>query len=434
MKIAMKKSGIFKELAKMTILPLLLLSFICSVVGSICVSTSLADEVNHELEHLADIMVSHLDTEYPGDYSVYKSEDELLFTKGDTILNANYTSIDSMKAMTQVEFSLFYEDMRIITTLCNGEGSRIIGSRANPRIVEDVMQSNSRAFYRNVDIFGIRYYCFYEPLCNSDGSCVGMLAAVMPAKRVQAMIGKRLIPFLLISILSVFLAFLWVGIHTKKMTKVIQKLSDNFERIASGELSNTVSPELLARKDEFGDMAHSIVDMQSSLRTLVEHDMLTGLFNRRFGHQRLNNAFEKYHNTSTTLSVALGDIDFFKKFNDTYGHDCGDVVLSTTASLIQHHVKDFGFCCRWGGEEFLIVLSKGSYEEHETLMEALISVIAGNQIVYEEQELHVTMTFGLINTCDCDSVETILREVDELLYEGKEAERNCLVKVIKEDA
>ena len=128
MKIAMKKSGIFKELAKMTILPLLLLSFICSVVGSICVSTSLADEVNHELKHLADIMVSRLDTEYPGDYSVYKSEDELLFTKGDTILNANYTSIDSMKAMTQVEFSLFYEDMRIITTLCNEEGSRIIGS------------------------------------------------------------------------------------------------------------------------------------------------------------------------------------------------------------------------------------------------------------------------------------------------------------------
>jgi len=424
-----KKSGIFNELAKMTLLPLLLLSLVCSVVGCVCVYVSLTEEVKHELKYLSGIMVSNYDSIYPGDYSMYESGEYTIITKGDAILNADYQYIDSMKKITGVDFTLFYKDLRVVTTLYNDENTRLIGTVANPSIYKTVVKQQSRAFYRNVDIFGNKYYCFYEPTFNKDGTCIGMLAAVMPTSRVTRMILQAIVPFLLVAVLSVFLALLWVRNHAKKFTQVIQKLSGNFGKIASGTLSNTVSPELLARKDEFGSMAHSIVDMQASLRAYVEQDMLTKLFNRRFGHQRLIQAFDKFHGTNSTLSVALGDIDFFKKFNDTYGHDCGDIVLTTTAELLQHHVKDYGFACRWGGEEFLIVLNKGTYEEHVRLMESLIRVIANNRINYEEQELLVTMTFGLIDTATCSNVESVLREVDTLLYEGKLAGRNRLVTV-----
>jgi diguanylate cyclase (GGDEF)-like protein len=132
-------------------------------------------------------------------------------------------------------------------------------------------------------------------------------------------------------------------------------------------------------------------------------------------------------NGKHTLSVALGDIDFFKKFNDTYGHDCGDVVLCATAQLLQDQVKEYGFCCRWGGEEFLIVLTKGTLHEHTVLLERLLTVISSNQITYQENTLSVSMTFGLMDAAGCTDVDDVLCHVDELLYEGKNSGRNRLV-------
>lgn len=421
------KSGISKILARMTILPLLLLGFICSAVGSLCVSNALADEVRNELETLADIAASDLDAMYPGEYSLYTSDEEMLFTKGDTILNGNHDYLDSRKKLTNVDYSLIYGDVRVITTLRDNSDERLVGTYINPTIKEEVISKESNAFFRNVDIFGNRYYCFYKPIYNSDDSCVGMLAAVMPTRRVTQKIMRAIIPFIAITILSVILSYFWSLTHARQLTNVTQQLSSNFDKIAGGSLSNTVSPELLSRKDEFGDMAHSIVDMQASLRSLVEQDALTKLYNRRFGQKRLITAFDRMKDSKSPLSVALGDIDFFKKFNDTYGHDCGDVILSSIAQFLQSFVKDCGFCCRWGGEEFLIVLTVKSYEEHHQVMEDLVRAIADNRITYEDMELSVTMTFGLVDATTCDNVETILRRIDELLYTGKEGGRNRLV-------
>jgi diguanylate cyclase (GGDEF)-like protein len=424
-----KKSGIFRFLAHTTILPLMLFGVICCIFGSVCISATVADDTRDELEHIAKITASDFDMLYPGDYSRYEDSDEILITKGDTILNANYDYIDSRKEDTDLDFTLFYQDMRVITTLRNSNDERIIGTKANPKIVEDVITNNTSAFYRNVDIFGIRYYCYYEPLYNSDGSCVGMLAVLMPATRLYQHICRVLLPLLLLIIVAGCLAYFWSYRRSVQLTTAAQRLSGCLNKIADGTLSNTVPPDLLARRDEFGEIAHSIVSMQSSLRVLVEQDVLTGVSNRRAGQKRLQKVFENAHGTKTTLSVALGDIDFFKKCNDTYGHECGDVVLSKTAHLLQEHIKDYGFCCRWGGEEFLIVLTKGTYDEHIRLIQSLIDTVASNPITYDDNVLSISMTFGLIDTAPCSDVDDILRRVDHLLYEGKKNGRNRLVTI-----
>ena len=422
-----KKSGIFRFLAQTTIFPIILLCICFCIFGILCISFVVSKDVQNELQHLADAAASSFDRLYPGDYAMYTGDNEILVTKGDTILNGNYAYIDAIKEETDMDFSLFYQDMRVITTLRNSEGQRMIGSQANPQIVEAVIQNKTNAFYRNVDIFGSRYYCYYKPLFNSDGTCVGMFAAIVPATRLYQHILHTILPmFLLMFVIGLF-AYFWSYRRSLQLTSVTQQLSCSLDKVANGSLSNTVTPNLLARRDEFGEIAHSIVDMQASLRNLIERDALTGLYNRRFGQKRLSTAFEKAENTNTSLTVALGDIDFFKRFNDTYGHDCGDFVLCNTAQMLMDHIKDYGFCCRWGGEEFLILLTKGSYEEHHALLSSLISVIASNQSTYEGQSLSVTMTFGMIDTACCTTVDDILRTVDELLYEGKEAGRNRLI-------
>ena len=423
------KSGISRVLAKMTVLPLLVFGIVTTIFSSFWVSSSMEDEVQNELKCLAQNAVITLDMLYPGDYYKFENETELLITKGDTILNSNYSLIDSLQQNNGIDYTLFYGDLRIITTLRTEDELRLIGTPANPQIVSDVIDTGAEAFYTKVDIYGTNYFCYYEPLFNSDGSCVGMFAAVMPEKWVRTLTMKAVLPILALSVVAILLAALWSLRYSAEFIAVLQKLTSSFEKVSKGTLSNTVPPDLLARKDEFGSMAHSMVDMQASLRGLVEQDMLTGVNNRRFGQQKLSDLIEKTAGTNMGFSIALGDIDFFKKFNDTYGHDCGDYVLKSISALMKDHVKDYGYCIRWGGEEFLIVLTQGSYMDHVKVMTSMIEKIRRTEYSYDSQTLSVTMTFGLIDAASYGSSDEMLKVVDTLLYYGKQIGRNRLITI-----
>jgi diguanylate cyclase (GGDEF)-like protein len=422
-----RKSGIFRFLAQTTIVPLVLFGLLCGILGAVCITATVTGDAEEELAHLAKATVAGLDRLYPGDYAMYEDESHQLFTKGDTILNGSYSYIDSLKEQTGADYTLFYKDIRVITTLRTSEDERMVGSKANPKIVEAVEKNMAGKFYRNVALFDVRYFCYYEPIYNSDGSCIGMLAVLIPANRLWCHTLRFVLPLCVLMLLTVLAGLFRSRRRATELTTVTQRLSSSLELIAGGTLSNTVPADLLARKDEFGTLAHALVDMQAALRVLVERDALTGLYNRRFGQKRLQQALEKARETGAVLSIALGDIDFFKNFNDTYGHDCGDLVLATTSALLREHVKDYGFCSRWGGEEFLIVLNTGTFARHRELMQSLIEKIAGNRIPYGEHELSVCITFGLLDATSCKDIDEALSKVDHLLYQGKAEGRNRLV-------
>lgn len=422
-----KRSGIAKQLTHMTILPLVIISIVTLFISILCISTSMANEVHTELKNLAKGAVMNFDTIYPGDYQSFTKDNKILITKGDTILNFNYEYLDSLKEATGVDYSLFYGDLRVSTTLCNDADIRLADMKAGYQIVKDVISSNESAFYQNVSINGSSYYCYYEPIRDSNAKCIGMFATATPSKRVWRLIFQAVLPVIAIFAIAILLVWFWSRARSKEFIRAIQQLDITFSKTARGELSNTVPPELLARKDEFGEISHSVLDMQKSLRTLVERDALTGLFNRRFGQQRLDKMYDKTLGSTACFSVALGDIDFFKKFNDTYGHDCGDLVLQEVAKLLQEYTKDYGYAIRWGGEEFLIVFSNGEYSQHKKAMENLLDAIRTHSLLYQEQELHITMTFGLVTSEEYPSSNELVKKVDDLLYFGKENGRNQLV-------
>lgn len=426
---AKKTNGISGIFAKMTIIPILFLGTITSIFGVYQVKTSMEKEVENELKGQVKALVCSFDALYEGDYQKYSNDEEILITKGDIILNSNYKFIDNLKSETNVDYTIFYGDMRVITTICDDSGARLSGTKANSRIVSDVINSKKSTFYKNVDVVGNKqkYYCYYEPLYNSKEECIGMVAAIVPAKRIIHLTYLAALPVILLAILATVIINIFVHRYSMKYVTVIRKIQDSLNKTAKGQLSNTVPPDLLSRKDEFGDIGHSIVEMQTSLRALVERDMLTGLYNRRYGQQRFEQLLKKAVANHNSFSIALGDIDFFKKFNDNYGHDCGDIVLKQTARFIQKTIKNYGYCSRWGGEEFLIVFTHGEYNTHEQLMEELVSSISSNVLIYNEQELSVSMTFGLVEVIDCDNVDKLLKITDDLLYYGKEHGRNQLV-------
>lgn len=171
--------------------------------------------------------------------------------------------------------------------------------------------------------------------------------------------------------------------------------------------------------------SRTVHKLERDLRQMAERDPLTGLYNRRKMLQFLDDAVKDVKNRA--FAVAMLDIDYFKKVNDTYGHDAGDEVLTYFAKTLDNYCSDKEnyAACRWGGEEFLILYryhtsEEAVVEEFETLRRQ----IEESTLVYEEKHIKITTTIGLRICKECNEVNAIIKEVDDLLYEGKTAGRN----------
>ena len=160
----------------------------------------------------------------------------------------------------------------------------------------------------------------------------------------------------------------------------------------------------------------------------MERDALTGLINRRSGEKRLQQARKEKEERNIDFCVAIGDIDFFKKVNDTYGHEWGDMVLTQIARVMKKHMVGKGIVARWGGEEFLFLFNNCMLEEAVALLDETLSEIRDIEIEIDETtKIRVTMTFGICQG-STDGLNLILKEADEKLYSGKNNGRNRIVK------
>ena len=166
--------------------------------------------------------------------------------------------------------------------------------------------------------------------------------------------------------------------------------------------------------------------MQHSLRHMIEQDTLTELFNRRSADRKLRQLLDKASKQGLPFSLSIGDIDFFKRVNDTYGHDCGDIVLKSVADTLREYMNPLGFVARWGGEEFLLVFDHmNAYEAYECLSE-LSEKIRNLKISYNGEAIHITMTFGLTDGYTTD-LQQLLKAADDKLYEGKSNGRDQII-------
>ncbi len=127
------------------------------------------------------------------------------------------------------------------------------------------------------------------------------------------------------------------------------------------------------------------------------------------------------------VSFIMCDIDFFKKVNDTYGHNGGDEVLKTIAGILTKHTKDYGKAFRWGGEEFLLCIHVSDGESAFDIAEKIRKQIEATTIDFEQQCIKVTMSLGVKDSVLLNNVEQELSIVDAKLYEAKKNGRNKVV-------
>ncbi|MFA6137202.1 MAG: diguanylate cyclase [Sulfurimonas sp.] len=172
-------------------------------------------------------------------------------------------------------------------------------------------------------------------------------------------------------------------------------------------------------------------ELIKELRTAATTDFLTKLYNRNYFYSTIKviQAQAKRHNQP--YGIVMGDIDFFKKVNDSYGHEVGDIALKSVATIIKESARESDIACRWGGEEFLILVPNTNIEELVNFSQRIRKIIERTPVIVGDSDLvfNVTVSFGvtLSNKENCEDVEEIIDEADKKLYKAKKSGRNCVV-------
>lgn len=196
---------------------------------------------------------------------------------------------------------------------------------------------------------------------------------------------------------------------------------------------------------EVTSLLEKLRESNEQLNYIATHDELTGLNNRH----SMWKFFEELEKSGDDYCVILGDIDDFKRVNDTYGHDCGDSVLKSVSGIILEYTDANELACRWGGEEMLIVM-RGSHEECYARMSVIKSEINSLRVESGEKTVKVTMTFGFADSAEITSlaesraetnvdvnelitipshlgIDSLISMVDKRLYIGKRSGKNVIV-------
>lgn len=155
------------------------------------------------------------------------------------------------------------------------------------------------------------------------------------------------------------------------------------------------------------------------------HDALTGLPNREAYNERCEYEFQRWHRYGRPLTMAVFDIDHFKKINDNYGHQAGDKVLKVIGSSIAKRLREVDFFCRFGGEEFVALMPETALDDAMEVLNKIRNAIANASFNYKEQPLSITLSVGVTQFKQDDDVETAFARADKALYAAKSAGRNC---------
>ncbi len=170
---------------------------------------------------------------------------------------------------------------------------------------------------------------------------------------------------------------------------------------------------------------------EEALENLSEqatHDPLTGAFNRRYMDRILPNEISLSRQNGSTLGIIMADLDHFKQVNDTYGHKAGDLVLQSLVKLLKKSVRAADVVCRYGGEEFVIIMPGATLSTLSRTAEEIRSKCQASCLPYNEHEIKVTASFGVAAYPQHGSnADEVLVHADEALYCAKQQGRNQVV-------
>jgi diguanylate cyclase (GGDEF)-like protein len=207
-------------------------------------------------------------------------------------------------------------------------------------------------------------------------------------------------------------------------TKLIDTIHDLEEAVKNHRYS------LLQEKENLEDIEEKFVHLQEQLKIAQSEknvDYLTNIYNRRAFDIELEKVEQKYNIFHSNYAIALYDIDHFKKINDQYGHECGDNVLKTFATLLHKLSRDIDILARYGGEEFIIILNYVDVDEITKYVKRIKELIDHREFKYKDHIIDVKFSGGIALRGNSKSPQETINKADQLMYEAKKQGRDKVI-------
>src|SRR6266704_1378879 len=305
----------------------------------------------------------------------------------------------------------------------------------NPQVIEAVLTSREGVLEAEAED-GIAWLLAHEVVTqNPDGAFPLRVMVTVPLRQVFAEANRALVRDLLgISLATLFLLVgAWYGAEWFMLRKV-RALLRAADRVRAGDLNARTGvryggEELSQLAQAFDDMAGALQQREQRLQEQAISDSLTGLYNRRYLGEFLPRVLVRARRSAMPVAVILIDLDHFKRINDSLGHEAGDIVLAAIGDLLKGKVRGSDIACRYGGEEFALVLPAAGGDAAERRAEDIRLAIAGLRLDHAEKRLgKITASFGIALFPDhAGDTDSILRVADVALYAAKGAGRNRVI-------
>lgn len=321
----------------LAIIPVLVMGIVAILISNTVVKNKLLDDAKQKLKATSNAVLAAYD-QNAGDYFVNATGD---VWKGAYNVSLSTPFIDDIAAKTGIEVTFFYNDTRLVTSLKDADGKRILGSKAGDFLVENVLQDGNEVFTNRVLVDGTFYFGYYVPVHqNNSEEIIGMVFAGMPVKEIYASLNLITMIFTVAIVVILVIAVIGCLLVSRGIAKSIQSSMDVVKQISEGNLNVEIEQRMLDRKDEAGALSCNTQTLIDSLSAMIGkisnntmtlnasseemnaaagqagnavgninddlHNMLTGAVEQTGNAQNIKNSI---HNMNIHLEKTLGEVD-----------------------------------------------------------------------------------------------------------------------------
>ena len=321
----------------LAIIPVLVMGIVAILISNTVVKNKLLDDAKQKLKATSNAVLAAYD-QNAGDYFVNATGD---VWKGAYNVSLSTPFIDDIAAKTGIEVTFFYNDTRLVTSLKDADGKRILGSKAGDFLVENVLQDGNEVFTNRVLVDGTFYFGYYVPVHqNNSDEIIGMVFAGMPVKEIYASLNLITMIFTVAILVILVIAVVGCLLVSRGIAKSIRSSMDVVKQISEGNLNVEIEQSMLDRKDEVGALSCNTQTLIDNLSVMIGkisnntmtlnasseemnaaagqagnavgninddlHNMLTGAVEQTGNAQNIKNSI---HNMNIHLEKTLGEVD-----------------------------------------------------------------------------------------------------------------------------
>ena len=310
----------------LAIIPVLVMGIVAILISNTVVKNKLLDDAKQKLKATSNAVLAAYD-QNAGDYFVNATGD---VWKGAYNVSLSTPFIDDIAAKTGIEVTFFYNDTRLVTSLKDADGKRILGSKAGDFLVENVLQDGNEVFTNRVLVDGTFYFGYYVPVYqNNSDEIIGMVFAGMPVKEIYASLNLITMIFTVAILVILVIAVIGCLLLSRGIAKTIRNSMDVVKQISEGNLNVEIEQSMLDRKDEAGALScntQTLIDNLSAMIGKISNNTMT-----------LNASSEEMNAAAGQAGNAVGNINVFIHYGIT-----DTVIRSLLNDLIIICIQDIG--------------------------------------------------------------------------------------------